>query len=81
MTWPNFALLLNVKDPRAEVIKAVLNKFEEMAALKGMQVFCIKKIDGKEVTSEDLKPALNPFYESGYFMREGRLCKELLRKR
>lgn len=81
LTWPNFALLLNVKDPRAEVIKAVLNKFEEMAALKGMQVFCIKKIDGKEVTSEDLKPALNPFYESGYFMREGRLCKELLRKR
>jgi len=81
LTWPNFDLLLNVKDPRAEAIKAVLNKFEEMAALKGMKVFCIKKIDGKEVTSEDLKPALNPFYESGYFMREGRLCKELLRKR
>lgn len=77
LTWPDFALFFNVKDKKAEKIKAVLNKFEEMAALRGLQVFCIKKIDEKELTSKELKPLLSYFYELGYFMREGRFCKEL----
>jgi len=80
LIWPNFALFLNVKDEELKTIKAILNKFEEMAILRGMQVFCIKKIDGKEVTSKELKPILSYFYESGYFMREGCLCKKLLYK-
>jgi len=46
-----------------------------MTVLRGMQVFCIKKIDGKEVTSKELKPMLRYFYESGYSMRGELLCK------
>ena len=81
LTWPDFALFFNVKEKKAETIKAVLNKFEEMAVLKGIRVFCIKKIDGKEVTSEELKPVVSCFYESEYSLRGRCLCKELLRKR
>ena len=77
LTWPRLALFINVKNGKPEIIKAILNKFEEMARLKGMQVFCVKKINGKEVTSKELRPILNYFYESGYFMRGGFLCKEL----
>jgi uncharacterized protein YcaQ len=79
LMWPHFALFINVKDKkRLKIIKAILNKFEEMAVLKGMQVFCIKKINGKEVTSKELRPIVSYFYESGYFMRGSCLCKELL---
>lgn len=81
LTWPSFALFLNVKEKQAETIKAILHKFEEMAVLKGMRVFCIRKIDGKEVTSKELKPLVSYFYESEYSLREGCLCKELLCKR
>ena len=80
LNWPNFALFFNAKDNELKTIKAILNRFEEMAVLKNMQVFCIKKINGKDVTSNELKPILSYFYESEYFMREGCLCKELLRK-
>jgi len=77
LPWPNLALFFNVKDKEPKVIKAIFDKFEEMAKLKGTQVFCIKKIDGKDTASKELKPILNCLYESGYFMREGCLCKEL----
>jgi len=77
LPWPDFALFFNVKDKEPKVIKAILKKFEEMAALKGMQVFCIKRIDGKEVTSKKLKPLLGYFYKSEYFMCKGCLCKKL----
>jgi len=77
LPWPNLALFFNVKDKEPKVIKAIFDKFEEMAKLKGTQVFCIKKINGKDIASKELKPILNYLYESGYFMREGCLCKEL----
>ena len=77
LTWPHLALFINVKNGKPEIIKAILNKFEEMARLKGMRVFCVKKINGKEVTSKELRPILDYFHESGYFMRGGFLCKEL----
>jgi len=76
LSWPNVALFFNVNDKEQRVIKAILNKFEEMAALKSMQVFCIKKIDGKDVTSKELKPTLDYFYKSGYSMHGECLCKE-----
>lgn len=79
--WPSFALFFNVKDKKVETIKAILDKFEEMAALKGKGVFCVRTIAGKEVTSKELKPVVSHFYESGYFLRRGYLCKELLWKR
>jgi|GEM_PF-6325283 len=77
LIWPNFTLFFNLKKKGLKVIKVILNKFEEMAALQGMQVFCVKKIDGKEVTSKELEPILRYFYESGYSIRKGGLCKEL----
>jgi len=77
LIWPNFALFFNVKNKGLKAIKAVLNKFEEMATLKGMHVFCVKKINGKDVTSKELEPVLRYFYESGYSIRGGSLCKEL----
>ena len=80
LTWPHLALFINVKNKEPEIIKAVFDKFEEMARLKGMRVFCIKEINGKEVTSKELQPALSYFYELGYFMRGSFLCKELCGK-
>jgi uncharacterized protein YcaQ len=77
LTWPNFALFFNVKDERLKAIKVVLNRFEGMAALKGMRFFCVKKIDGKEATWKELEPILRYFYEAGYSIREGALCKQL----
>lgn len=75
--WPHFSLFFNVTKRELKVIKAILDKLEEMAVLKSKQVFCIKKIDGKEVTSKELKPILRHFYESEYFMQKGCLCKKL----
>jgi len=77
LNWPNIALFFNVKHRKLKTIKAIFKQFEEMAAQKGAQVFCIKKIDGKEVTSRELKSTLSHFIKLGYFMQEGRLCKKL----
>jgi len=77
MTWPHFALFFNVEDKELKAIKVILNKFEEMALLMGIQVFRIKKINGKMVTSKELKPILRYFCESEYFMHKGCLCKIL----
>lgn len=78
LTWPNVALFLNVKGNELKAIIKVLDKFEKIATLKAMQVFCIKEINGKDVTSKELEPILSYFYESGYFLREGYLCKQLM---
>ena len=78
LIWPHFALFFNVKDKELSGIKAILDKFEEMALLMGMQVFRIKRINGKVVTSKELKPILGYFYESEYFMHKEFLCKELM---
>lgn len=75
--WPDFALFFNVKVKKEETIKAIINKLEEMAVLKGERVFCVKMIDGKEVTSKELEPIVSHFYESGYSLRGGCLCKKL----
>lgn len=80
LIWPHFSLFFNVKGKELKAIKAVLRRFEEMTALKGEQLFCIKKINGREVTSKELKPILRFFYESEYSMHEGLLCKEVLCK-
>lgn len=78
LTWPNVALFFNIKVEKLKAIKTILDRFEEMALLMGRKVFCIKKIDGKAVSSEELKPKLSYFYELGYLMREGCLCKKLV---
>lgn len=81
LVWPDIALFLNAKGKKLKAIRQILNKFEEMATLKGMQVFCIKEIDGKEVTSKELRPILSHFYEAGYFLRQKHLCKQLTKNR
>lgn len=78
LAWPNIAFFLNVRGKELKVIREVLNKFEKMATLKAKQAFCIKEINGKEVTSKELESVLKHFYESGYFIQEGRLCKRLM---
>jgi uncharacterized protein YcaQ len=83
LIWPNLAVYLNVKtinEKEQKTIEAVFRRFEEMAVLKGMEAFCIKKINGKEVGSKELKPIVDHLYKLGYLMHEGHLCKKPLCK-
>jgi len=77
LTWPHFALFFNAQDVDRKTIEEILKKFEEMARLKGTTVFCIEKINGKKITTKDLKTIFSYLRDLGYSMRDERLCKQL----
>jgi len=77
LPWPNVSLFFTVRRNELKMISEILKKFEEITRLKGMQVFCIKQINGKEVASKELRRILDNFYKLGYSLREGHLCKHI----
>jgi uncharacterized protein YcaQ len=72
LPWPNFALFLDVENRNLEKI---LCRFEKLAIQRNLKSFCIRQVEGKEVTSRELKPVLRRFYKLGYSLQGGYLCK------
>jgi uncharacterized protein YcaQ len=78
LPWPNFSLFLDHGDRN---LTEILHKFEKLAIRKNLKTLCIKQIDGKEVTSTELKPIIERFRKLGYLAQEGYLCKQLFQDR
>lgn len=78
VVWPDLSLFFDAKDGERRMIRAILNQFEEMARLRGMNTLCLGKINRKEMTSEELKPISDYLGGHGYFVCEKGLCKQLL---
>jgi uncharacterized protein YcaQ len=78
LPWPNFALFLDAGNKN---LGEIIHKFEELTAWKSLKSLRIRQINGKEVTSRELKPMLGRFYKLGYSMQKGYLCKQLSTRR
>jgi uncharacterized protein YcaQ len=74
LPWPSFSIFIDLKNKN---LGEIINKFEELAAQKNLKSFCIRQINGKDVTSRELKPMLGRFYKLGYSIQEGYLCNQL----
>jgi len=77
LTWPGLSLFLDAREKEPTMIKAIVEKLEDMARLRQIQVLCIRKIDGEEGTFVESKPILDCLLKAGYSLCQEGLCKQL----